>query len=661
MEDTSVLPDGGTTGDTVEPDDRQVPGPLPDCTSTSFCERGICEFDISPPEPIRQTLRVRARGTPPPDATGTAEIQAPVDDATGNAPVYWHRSVAFHERDDNTELDGAAATVAAFPGTYQILWEGWPDSTGPFTRGRLLRDSVGIPTEDDLELMPDDPPAVRLSGSITFNGEKLDERWPKSDRFEPWRTWTLEVSPADSSGTLFYQDGSFQEPSYAFDVPPGTYDVDFQLSRDDAHYPPYQTVLEGAVKGEVQVADDVEVRRDRTLAFDPGTVRLHGSVSVDGEPIAPSNDTGRWALVFERDTRGATKVSDQYHQAVDGGRSYEAWIYPGTYDVYPFPNPVDFTPISGEHPYQVADSLEIREETRLDIDIDRVSTRLKVTWNGEPVGQRIADGEKWRLLLEGTGGNWNDHLFEVGPGESLVEAQMYPGDYEVWIDLPIDADGSVRLAESVSINGGGRHTYDVRTVSADLGAEVVTASGRGIAPNSPHLQFEPSGGPSSEPYDLGGDPITVDVDENGSAAYTLYEGTYEVGIAFEMDSQPKWADPIRIPLERGWRAEDGAELRRTIELPALEGRAEWRGGPMPTRPEDHGWSLVLRERDGDRKVELREPGGSRTYRTPVPPGVWDVYVGFPSYASDSSFERVPGDAQVRVGECVAVPADVDRH
>jgi hypothetical protein len=367
---------------------------------------GVLDVDVSA---VQISGQVTLLGEPLPAATDTRG-QLSFESSEG--------SVVSTE--DLGSADGATYTMTLLPDRYTVGFVGDPGLCAggapalPCNSGPLL-ENVEIDGDGVLDV---DVPAVTISGAVGLDGAALPDE--SGDR------GALSFALAGGSqvlGTPFAPTGA---ATYTMTLLPGDYDVSFvgnpQLcALDDSSLVPCNgdTLLES-----------VSFRSSGVLDLELQSVRVSGSVTVDGAPLA-DEQADRGQLEF-RLASGSSIVTSL---GSSGPFAYSLSIAPGHYTVSFIANSAlcasDTLPAVPCVGGTLLDDVIITSDGVLDVDVPSLEVRGNVTLNGATLpDESQSRGFIAFSLVDPLGGiGLSDDL--RGTGAANYALTVLPGTYVV--------------------------------------------------------------------------------------------------------------------------------------------------------------------------------------------------------------------------------------
>ena len=622
-------------------------GAGPGCDPTPICDGEGCRLPVEPPGTVEQTFEVRfEHGEPPEDWKGRLSVEPSKLPGEGTPRLSFQIGASFGGPKASGGPTGRKKSLFVYPGVYELSWRGWPLPLREDSEFQQDSSPMSLPAGETVGIVADEPELSTWAGEIRFEGELLDERFPRSSAEGIGRDWTITLYEPATNRSIHFLEGEFGEPMFRREVLPATYDVYLMLGQGPESIDEPEI---GAASGaDLLVAEGVDMTGDREFDVSVRTVRLHGELSVDGASLDELAETERDSkLIFVDSSSG-----ERFTEPLNGRANYETWLYPGTYDVYLRPSSR-----AHEDDLAVAEGVTIERDRRFDIELETGSIRILPQWKGGPAVERFDDGESGQIGLKPANEEefgetyWAE--FGAEHGKRAVFEHVSPGTYDVWGELPIDVDGQVLLEEDVTVaasdNGLERiafETVDVPVTVRVGGEDVGGADGE----SGPYLEFQPvryRGEPGYRHKALWFRPPEAD------GRLTIYQGVYDVQLRrSEPDAYTKDAVPERIWLRQGWSAIRGGGLDVDLETPKVSGRVAWNGMPVGAAESDgEAWRLRFARRDGRHDYVRRFGGGASSYETTLYPGVYDVYF---SFAGEGVVADQPGSMGVRVGRCVEI-------
>jgi hypothetical protein len=283
-------------------------------------------------------------------------------------------------------------SVGLLPGTYDVFYASvTSDDALPHNRFALVLEGVSIEADRTLDV---DVPMVTLSGAVSVNGQAT--------------TTAIETrlflrNTAGDEADL----GSVNDRPYSAGIVPGTYDVFYGGVGESGVVP---------ANGSAKLRENVEIADSRSLDLDVPMVTVAGNVTVNGQPINPSN-VG--LLYFAQGTEDSVLV------ATTQSPTFSSSIVPGRYDVVFVAQSFGDDGLP-DNQYALLQRNVTFDETRaFDIDIPVAVVSGELTVNGEPPSGDVAATFFFRTAA-------GDTVIAATLDAPTYSAELVPGTYDVF-------------------------------------------------------------------------------------------------------------------------------------------------------------------------------------------------------------------------------------
>jgi hypothetical protein len=369
-------------------------------------------------------------------------------------------SVSFRERQSGF---GGAFPIGAtgagtfsgglFPGTYDVFFQTVTDSlllglpqtaTTPIATGVVVGRATGSPPP-----LAYDVRVATVSGTFTVNGAALADAPGSTSRGS-----LVFRDPLTGSGTSFPMSAT-GPGSYAGMIFAGRYDVSFQ-TRPNVVVPglPPPPTARAALATDVLVQGASNVGLD----FDLATVRVSGTITVQGAPL-PDSTALRGTVGF---VNRATGLHTTLSVSATGPASFTGTLLAGTYDVgyqFDFNGNLGVLPANGGS-RRLATGLAITANATLAYDLPVVMVSGTITAGGGELPSSPGVATRGSVVFRDreSGGSSSLSLGATGPG--AFAGNLFAGQYDVDFQTGSDpavvglpSPGRTRLASRLAIGG----------------------------------------------------------------------------------------------------------------------------------------------------------------------------------------------------------------
>ena len=509
--------------------------------------------------------------------------------------------------------------VRVYPGLYRV-WLVDNDVCNPAYQScaGVLVESVVEVTGDtrlDFDIDRDGPVLgedVRVSGSVTVNGEEIDE-------FPEGQTGLRAVVLFRGPFAEYRAHIQGQGPSeFSIEIPAGTYEVVVIGYNCNLHQFPCQQTL---------VDESMVISQDTDFDWDFSTVTARGEITANGRPLDDASVGSVRGQVEFRPVGDASSSGSTFLAVPPSGDArFEGSVFEGRFDIW-LRNRSD-CPGDGTQPIPcrerlLAEDVEVEGDFERDFDLEVYLLDGEVFVNGFSMVDSPAGRNRGNLQINGP---HSSMFIQFGAaGDVEYGAKLYPGTYEIVVsnsgncDLsrPVIPCGSTRV-EKVQIDGSHTHDLDIG-VSTVFGE--VTVGGEPLPESS-----DVSRGQVFLRHPDIQQTISGTIPPTGPAEFRLrtfagegYSLNLEYRCTDENQALPCNSHAIADDLDLS----ESRRVDRDLNPVAVSGTVRF-NGREPARMEAGGGLLVFESTSGEVELPLADSNGGE-FEGMLYPGVYRVY------------------------------------
>ncbi|MFT5456340.1 MAG: hypothetical protein ACI9K2_002825, partial [Myxococcota bacterium] len=336
----------------------------------------------------------------------------PRDDADGiaNIGLYFDDKVTGQRL--SLELpDGISFYQARLPAGEYEVWVDLLDALdaveGPVTGAWQYQETLVVsPPAGALDL---DINTVQITGEALYDSSLILGADDSPD-------WALHFTDVET-GAEFTKPFNGGRPTYAANMLPGVYDVDFELLDRSAVLRP--------IDASGRVASALDLTGTATLDLDLTPSEISGELLYDGALVGRDDAGADYQIWVTNRTTGASVP----HLSAGGDATYMVYALDGLYDLdfelVDLSGPVLF-PAKGR--YAAARRLSVAGDTALDIFPSSVQLSGEVLYDGLPV--QVGPEREWQVVLISRDiATVAEYPMDGGP--TAFEVTAYPGIWDV--------------------------------------------------------------------------------------------------------------------------------------------------------------------------------------------------------------------------------------
>ncbi|WP_394841469.1 hypothetical protein LZC95_30895 [Pendulispora brunnea] len=375
----------------------------------------------------------------------------------------------------------------------------------------------------------------------------------------------------------------------------------------------------GSDSGPFSACQGTSLQQDGVLDFDVKTVKVTGTVTLNGKPI-PAGATG--LVRFVERTAGLT-----YSFGLKS--SFQAVLAPGEYDVRFEPQ----TECTGSTPSAVPciaglvkRGVSLVHDGNVDIDIPAVEVSGQVTLNGKPLPDAglergrlkwaMKDGGEFAISLGDRGAKSYD--VTLLPGVYGVDLTANPRACDTSTDIPC-AGGPLRSDIAIQQNG-----------NLDIDVPAVRVTGK-VTLNDQPLPDVSTGRGQLVWRRTNGGAGEISLGTSGSKTFdvALLTGTYSIAYAPALESPCSSGQVTTMLPCAGARLREGLDITAAgnvdVNIPSVRvtGAIRLRGAALPDASDSRG-AIAWSRDDGTASPVFLGSAGPKAFSLPLVPGTYAV-------------------------------------
>ena len=402
----------------------------------------------------------------------------------------------------------------------------------------------------------------------------------------------------------------------------------------------------------------VNLTSDGVLDLDIQAVRVSGQITLEGASL-PNEALGRGQLAFIESLTGSRVLVELESS---GAKSYDLTLAPGIYHVDYVGNPVLCTQSGTAFPCntgRLLDSVNLRSDGVLDVDISMVRVTGQVTLKGQSLPAEDGDRGHMVFVLQG-GGQAVVEAFG-STGAFNYEIPLLPGIYQLRLDSNEGLCHAEGTGQMPCIDG---LLYDDLNLSndgvLDVDIPTVRVQGQVFLEGQPLPDENLGRGQLAFVNVASGDALTVDLETRDPFNYeiVLLPGAYAVD--YEGNPALCTEDLAQLPCNSG-RLLSGLVLQNdgvldvTIPVVHVSGQVSLKGAPLPSENAARGELVFSLAGGGLATTEPFGQSGAYSYDLTLLPGTYDLHFqGNPGLCVGNSPSQMPCNAGVLL-------SDLDLH